>query len=346
MLDIGGGVAAKERKDIHFFDTLGVPHVPETSRNIVEYPSPSRIPCVPAGILSYICKMILNGKQLADSLKEGFAAQVASFRTQYGRVPHLTVILAGDDPASRTYVRNKELACERVGFSHDTVRLPASVSETEILGTISRLNADPSVDGILVQLPLPAHVDEQKVIDAIDRSKDVDGFHPLNVADLWLHRQGFDTPRDYMLPCTPKGIVRMLRSAGVRMEGANAVVIGRSNIVGLPVAKLLLNENATVTICHSRTRGLAEMVRRADIVVAAIGRPRFVTADMVAPGAVVIDVGINRDAETGKLCGDVDFDAVSQIASVISPVPGGVGPMTICMLLENTIECFLRRVSA
>lgn len=288
---------------------------------------------------------ILNGKQLSDSLREEFAAQVASFPAQYGRVPHLTVILAGDDPASRTYVRNKELACEKVGFSHETVRLPDSVSEEELLGIISRLNEDPSVDGILVQLPLPSQIDEQKVINAIDQSKDVDGFHPRNVADLWLHQQRFDTPREYILPCTPKGVIRMLKSVGINMEGANAVVIGRSNIVGLPVAKLLLNENATVTICHSRTRNLTEIVRRADIVVAAVGRPKFVTADMVAPGAVVIDVGINRDPETGKLCGDVDFDAVSAVASVISPVPGGVGPMTICMLMENTIECFLRRMS-
>lgn len=289
--------------------------------------------------------MILNGKQLSDSIRESLAAQVATFPALYGRVPHLTVILAGEDPASCTYVRNKETACQRVGLTHDTIRLPDSVQEEELLDIIGRLNADPSVDGILVQLPLPPQIDEHKVIEAIDRSKDADGFHPLNVAGLWLHSQSIEAPRDYILPCTPKGVIRMLKSAGVSLEGANAVVIGRSNIVGLPVAKLLLNENATVTICHSRTRDIGRIVRQADIVVAAVGRPMFVTADMVAPGAVVIDVGINRNPLTGKLCGDVDFEAVSRVASVISPVPGGVGPMTICMLLDNTVELFLRRVS-
>ena len=192
------------------------------------------------------------------------------------------------------------------------------------------------MDGILVQLPLPKHIDEEKVIAAIDKSKDVDGFHPLNVAALWQKQS-------CTLPCTPKGIIKMLKAADVEIAGKRAVVIGRSNIVGLPVSKLLLDENATVTIAHSRTRNLGEVTRGAEILVVAIGRPKFVTADMVADGAVVIDVGVNRDPETGKLCGDVDFAAIEPKASVITPVPGGVGPMTICCLMENTIECFLRR---
>ena len=216
---------------------------------------------------------------------------------------------------------------------------PPLRTKADVHGIIAGLNADPEVDGILVQLPLPKHIDEQKVIAAIDETKDVDGFHPLNVAALWQKQP-------CTLPCTPKGIVKMLKTAGVEIAGKRAVVIGRSNIVGLPVSKLLLDENATVTVTHSRTRDLAEVTRGAEILVVAIGRPKFVTADMVAEGAVVIDVGVNRDPETGKLCGDVDFAAVEPKASVITPVPGGVGPMTICCLMENTIECFLRKMQA
>ena len=205
-----------------------------------------------------------------------------------------------------------------------------------MLGLIRQLNDDDEVDGILVQLPLPAHISESKVIETIDKSKDVDGFHPLNVAALWQKQP-------CTLPCTPKGIIRMLKAAGVEIKGRRAVVIGRSNIVGLPVAKLLLDENATVTIAHSKTKDLPSLTRQAEILVVAIGRPKFVTGDMVSEGAVVIDVGVNRDPETGKLCGDVDFAAIEPKASVITPVPGGVGPMTICCLMENTIECFLKR---
>jgi methylenetetrahydrofolate dehydrogenase (NADP+)/methenyltetrahydrofolate cyclohydrolase len=205
-----------------------------------------------------------------------------------------------------------------------------------LLGIIAELNADDAVDGILVQLPLPKHIDSDKVIAAIDCSKDVDGFHPMNVAALWQKQP-------CVLPCTPKGIIKMLKVAGVEIAGKNAVVIGRSNIVGLPVSKLLLDENATVTITHSRTKNLGEVTSKADILVVAIGRPKFVTADMVGENAVVIDVGVNRDPESGKLCGDVDFAAIEPKASVITPVPGGVGPMTICCLMENTIECFLRK---
>lgn len=281
--------------------------------------------------------MIISGKELSAKLKAEMAERVATFPAEYGRVPHLVVILVGEDPGSVSYVKGKAKASAEVGIRNTTIRRPDTISEEELLGMIAELNADDGVDGILVQLPMPKHIDEDKIIAAIDKSKDVDGFHPLNVAALWQKQP-------CTLPCTPKGIIKMLKSAGVEISGREAVVIGRSNIVGLPVSKLLLDENATVTIAHSRTKNLGEVTRRADILVVAIGRPKFVKADMVKEGAVVIDVGVNRDPETGKLCGDVDFAAIEPKASVITPVPGGVGPMTICCLMENTIECFLRRI--
>lgn len=281
--------------------------------------------------------MIISGKELSAKLKAEMAERVATFPAEYGRVPHLVVILVGEDPGSVSYVKGKAKASAEVGIRNTTIRRPDTITEDELLGMIAELNADDGVDGILVQLPLPKHIDEGKIIAAIDKSKDVDGFHPLNVAALWQKQP-------CTLPCTPKGIIKMLKSAGVEISGREAVVIGRSNIVGLPVSKLLLDENATVTIAHSRTKNLGEVTRRADILVVAIGRPKFVKADMVKEGAVVIDVGVNRDPETGKLCGDVDFAAIEPKASVITPVPGGVGPMTICCLMENTIECFLRRI--
>lgn len=281
--------------------------------------------------------MIISGKELSAKLKAEMAERVATFPAEYGRVPHLVVILVGEDPGSVSYVKGKAKASAEVGIRNTTIRRPDTITEDELLGMIAELNADDGVDGILVQLPLPKHIDEDKIIAAIDKSKDVDGFHPLNVAALWQKQP-------CTLPCTPKGIIKMLKSAGVEISGREAVVIGRSNIVGLPVSKLLLDENATVTIAHSRTKNLGEVTRRADILVVAIGRPKFVKANMVKEGAVVIDVGVNRDPETGKLCGDVDFAAIEPKASVITPVPGGVGPMTICCLMENTIECFLRRI--
>ena len=281
--------------------------------------------------------MIISGKELSARLKAGMAAEVAAFPAKYGRVPHLAVILVGDDPGSVSYVTGKAKASAEVGIRNTTIRKPAETTEEELLSIIAGLNADEEVDGILVQLPLPRHIDEDRVIAAIDRAKDVDGFHPLNVAALWQKQP-------CTLPCTPKGIIKMLKAAGVDIAGREAVVVGRSNIVGLPVAKLLMDENATVTVAHSRTRDLGAVTRRAEILVVAIGRPKFVTADMVAEGAVVIDVGVNRDPATGKLCGDVDFAAIEPKASVITPVPGGVGPMTICCLMENTIECFLRKM--
>ncbi|MFR9524015.1 MAG: tetrahydrofolate dehydrogenase/cyclohydrolase catalytic domain-containing protein [Rikenellaceae bacterium] len=280
--------------------------------------------------------MIISGKELAASLKVEMANQVKDFPAKYGRVPHLVVILVGEDPGSVSYVRGKAKASEEVGIKNTTIRHEETISEAELLTIIDQLNGDDSVDGVLVQLPLPRHIDSDKVIAAIEKGKDVDGFHPLNVASLW-------TKQECTLPCTPKGIIKMMKAAGVEISGKKAVVVGRSNIVGLPVAKLLTDENATVTIAHSRTKNLAEVTRGAEILVVAIGRPKFVTAEMVGANAVVIDVGVNRDPETGKLCGDVDFAAIEPKASVITPVPGGVGPMTICCLMENTIECFLRK---
>ena len=280
--------------------------------------------------------MVISGKELAAKLKAEMAVQVATFPEKYGRVPHLVVILVGNDPGSHTYVRNKEKACEVVGFKHTTYRLPEETSEQEVLDRISELNADNSVDGILVQLPLPRHISETKVIETISREKDVDGFHPLNTAALWQKRPN----PNCIVPCTPMGIIKLLEAVDVEIAGKNAVVLGRSQIVGLPISKLLLDRNATVTICHSRTKDLAEVTRQADILVAAIGQAKFVTGDMVKDGAAVIDVGMDLD-ENGKLCGDVDFASVEPKASVITPVPGGVGPMTICCLMSNTIQCFL-----
>ncbi|MBQ5623123.1 MAG: bifunctional methylenetetrahydrofolate dehydrogenase/methenyltetrahydrofolate cyclohydrolase FolD [Alistipes sp.] len=281
--------------------------------------------------------MIISGKDLALSLKQEMAQEVATFPEKYGRVPHLVVILVGEDPGSVSYVTGKAKASAEVGVKNTTIRKSEDISEEELLDIIDELNEDDGVDGILVQLPLPKHIDSDKVIAAIKAEKDVDGFHPTNVANLWLKKP-------CVLPCTPKGIIKLLKRAEVEIAGKEVVVVGRSNIVGLPVSKLLLNENATVTVAHSRTKNLGEVTRRADILVVAIGRPKFVTADMVKQGAVVIDVGVNRDPETKKLCGDVDFAAIEPKASAITPVPGGVGPMTITCLMENTIECFLRKM--
>lgn len=282
--------------------------------------------------------MIISGKELALSLKQEMALEVATFPEKYGRVPHLVVILVGEDPGSVSYVTGKAKASAEVGVKNTTIRKSDDISEEELLAIIDELNEDDEVDGILVQLPLPKHIDSDKVIAAIKAEKDVDGFHPTNVANLWLKKP-------CVLPCTPKGIIKLLKRANVEIAGKEVVVVGRSNIVGLPVSKLLLNENATVTVAHSRTKDLGEVTRRADILVVAIGRPKFVTADMVKEGAVVIDVGVNRDPETKKLCGDVDFAAIEPKASAITPVPGGVGPMTITCLMENTIECFLRKIA-
>jgi methylenetetrahydrofolate dehydrogenase (NADP+)/methenyltetrahydrofolate cyclohydrolase len=282
---------------------------------------------------------IIHGKQIAQDIRAELQQEVASLAAQ-GVRPGLGVILVGDDPASKSYVTAKEKACEEIGIYSDDNRLPADTTQEQLLAKVAEMNADPKINGILVQLPLPKHIDEAAVLMAIDPSKDVDGFHPVNVGKMVVGEKAF-------LPCTPHGVIQMLLRSGVETSGAHAVVVGRSNIVGKPVANMLVQKqkggDATVTVCHTRTRDLAGHVRQADIVIAAAGRPNTITADMVKPGAVVIDVGVNRIADATKkngfrLVGDVDFDAVAEVASKITPVPGGVGPMTITMLLWNTVE--------
>lgn len=272
--------------------------------------------------------VIISGKAVSAKIRESLR-QEAALLAEQGVTPGLAVILVGDNDASRRYVNNKKKGCEEIGLYSQVHELPTETTEAELLDLIARLNADANIDGILVQLPLPAHIDEKAVIKAINPDKDVDAFHEQNAGRILLGNARF-------LPCTPAGIMELLVSEGIDPSGKEAVVIGRSNIVGKPMAMLLLQANATVTICHSKTKNLPDIVRRADIVVAAVGRPKFVTADMVKPGAVVIDVGMDRD-ENGRLCGDVDFEAVKDVAGYITPVPGGVGPMTITMLLKNTI---------
>lgn len=281
--------------------------------------------------------MIIDGKQIAAQLKESLRNEVADLTVRYGRKPCLDVILVGENPASMSYVRSKIKATEYCGFDGELISLPETVSQDELLRIIRERNDNDLVDGILVQLPLPKHINEQAIINAIAPEKDVDGFHPINVAKLWLGE-------DPIVPCTPKGIMALLEQTGTPLQGRHAVVVGRSNIVGKPVAKLLLDKNCTVTIAHSRTADLAAVCREADILVVAVGRAHMITADMVKPGATVIDVGINRTAD-GRLVGDVDFDSVAPVAGAITPVPGGVGPMTIAMLMRNTIDCYKRRIN-
>ena len=276
---------------------------------------------------------ILDGKLMAEDLTKDQTRRVAELAAK-GVIPGLAVVLVGEDPASQIYVRNKGIACETVGVHSKTIRLLQSASQDEVIAAVDELNADDSIHGILVQLPLPGHLDEAAVLARILPQKDVDGFHISNAGKLFSGQSG-------VVPCTPKGIIHMLKQGGVDLAGKDAVVIGRSNIVGKPAAMLLLNENCTVTICHSRTQNLKEHCRRADILVAAIGKPRFVTADMVKPDAAVVDVGINR--VDGKVVGDVDYEAVSEVAGYITPVPGGVGKLTISMLIENTLEAACRQ---
>ena len=272
---------------------------------------------------------LIDGKSIAAKVREQAKAQ-AALCAAAGRAPALAVILVGEDPASAVYVKNKAKACEACGIRSLEYRLPADASERQVLDLIAALNADDAVDGILCQLPLPRHIREAAVVNAIVPDKDVDGLHPVNVGRLHLGEECF-------VPCTPAGVLRLLEETGVNLCGKRAVVIGRSNIVGKPVASLLTAKNATVTLCHSRTENLPAVTREADVVVVAVGKKHFLTADMVRPGAVVIDVGIHRD-ETGKLSGDADFDALLPVAAAITPVPGGVGPMTIAMLMENTVK--------
>lgn len=277
---------------------------------------------------------IIDGKALAEKLQAKLAEKTAKLKAETGQEPGLVVILVGENPASQVYVRNKERSALAAGFRSEVVRLPESTNQKELLALIAKYNQDPDWHGILVQLPLPAHIDDEAVLLAIDPDKDVDGFHPTNMGRLW-------SGHPLMIPSTPAGIMEMFREYKVDLEGKNAVVIGRSNIVGKPMAQLLLSKNATVTLTHSRTHHLAKIAKKADILVVAIGRGHFVTKDFVKEGAVVIDVGMNRD-ENGKLIGDVKFDEVAEVASLITPVPKGVGPMTITMLMEQTYQAFVR----
>ena len=272
---------------------------------------------------------IIDGKAISAMIREEIAQKVKEYNAREGKLPGLAVIIVGENPASLVYVRNKKRACEQVGFNSWVYEMPQSTTQEELNALIDKLNEDEAVHGILVQLPLPKHLDEEQVILRIKPEKDVDAFHPYNVGRITIGDPKF-------LPCTPAGIMQLLKRSNIEISGKECVVVGRSNIVGKPMALLLLAENGTVTVCHSKTKDLKEVCRRADILVVAIGKADFITADMVKEGAVVIDVGMNRNAE-GKLTGDVDFASVSEVASYITPVPGGVGPMTITMLLQNTL---------
>lgn len=271
---------------------------------------------------------IIDGKAIAAAIRQEVAEGVSRLQAAHGFVPGLTVVLVGEDPASQVYVRNKEKAAITIGMNSQVIRLPASTSQEDLLALIAKLNADPTVHGILVQLPLPDHINEEAIVLAVDPDKDVDGFHPINVGRLHTGQSG-------LIPCTPAGILVLLDRTGIQLKGKNAVVVGRSNIVGKPAAMLLLSRHATVTICHSRTADLAAEVRRGDVVVAAVGKARLIKGDWIKPGAAVIDVGTNRVDD--KLVGDVDFESASQVAGYITPVPGGVGPMTIAMLMKNAL---------
>jgi methylenetetrahydrofolate dehydrogenase (NADP+)/methenyltetrahydrofolate cyclohydrolase len=282
-----------------------------------------------------VAARVIDGKAVGAAVRKQVAAEVVGFAEERGRAPQLTTVIVGDDPASEVYVRNKHRACEEAGMRSAHHGLAAETSEAELLELVEQLGADDDVDGILVQLPVPDHIDPDRVVAAIDPAKDVDGLTPVNAGLLAHGMPG-------LVPCTPAGVMELLRHEGVELEGAEAVVVGRSKLVGVPVSRLLLAANATVTVCHSRTRDLAATCRRADVLVAAVGSPRLLGADAIKPGAVVIDVGVNR-TDAG-LVGDVDFDAASEVASAITPVPGGVGPMTIAMLLVNTLAAARARV--
>ena len=285
----------------------------------------------------FVENKIISGKAVSAAVKDRIRDEVAAFASGYGRAPKLCVILVGDDPASAIYVRNKKKACEDVGIISEEYRLPADSSEQDVLELIGTLNGDSSVDGILVQLPVPKHLDEIKIIEAIDPSKDVDCFSPVNTGRLY-------NGNPYFLPCTPAGIIELIKASGTDISGKTCVVIGRSNIVGKPIAALLMENDGTVTVCHRKTPDLKEVTQRADILVVAMKKPDFITADYVKPGAVIIDVGINRKPD-GKVTGDVDFESCYDKCGFITPVPGGVGPMTVTMLLDNTVKAARLHVS-
>lgn len=280
---------------------------------------------------------LINGKEVSAAVRAEIKAEVEKLKKEYNITPGLAVILVGNDPASSVYVRNKHKACAEVGMESYQIMMPEEITEEELLSKIDELNKDDAVHGILVQMPLPKHISEEKVVDAIYPDKDVDAFHPINVGKISLGKYDF-------LPCTPAGVMELLKYYNVDPCGKECVVLGRSNIVGKPMAQLLLAKNGTVTVCHSRTKNLAEVISRADILVVAIGKPNFIKGENIKPGAVVVDVGINR-LDNGKLAGDVDFESASCVASMITPVPGGVGPMTITMLLKNTLTAAKKKIN-
>lgn len=283
--------------------------------------------------------MIYDGKKLAEEVKTSLRNTIAEYNKRYGRVPCLSVLLVGDDYGSQRYVASCEKNATLIGMNCQVMRMPQESSEQDVLDTLDQLNNNKDIDGILIQMPLPKHINTEHVVEALNPAKDVDGVTNTNVAQLW--KQKSNDYSNFCIPCTPASVMRILKTAGITLDGKNAVVVGRSNIVGLPVTKLLMNENATVTVAHSRTNNLPYILRNADIIVAAIGKAKFINADMVKDGAVIVDVGINNDPQTGKMCGDVDSAAVADRCQLITPVPGGVGPLTICSLMENTIKCYL-----
>lgn len=284
--------------------------------------------------------MVFDGKKLAEEIKASLLQETATYPEKYGRVPCLSVLLVGDDYGSQRYVASCEKNAALAGLDCRVIRMSQDSTEQQVLEQLEILNNDNTVDGILIQMPLPKQVNTEHIIAALNPAKDVDGVTNTNVANLWKQKRS-DYSR-FCVPCTPRSAMRILKAAGIDLDGKNAVVVGRSNIVGLPVSKLLMNENATVTVAHSHTKNLPALLRNADIIVAAIGKAKFITSDMVGDDAVIVDVGINSDPETGKMCGDVDFANVADRCTMITPVPGGVGPLTICSLMENTRDCFLR----
>ncbi len=281
--------------------------------------------------------IVIDGKAVASEIREGLKLEVEAFKNEFGREPGLAVVIVGEDPASRTYVNNKKKGCAELGMYSEEHSLPDTTTQAELEELVRKLNHDPKIDGMLVQLPLPKHIDSDAVIGTIDPAKDVDGFHPINVGNLFIGRPCLKS-------CTPAGIMELIKRSGVDLTGKHAVVVGRSNIVGKPVSIMLLEKHATVTICHSRTKDLAEVCRTADVLVAAVGKARMIKGDWIKPGAVVIDVGTNKVEGSKKLVGDVDFEAASQVAGWITPVPGGVGPMTITMLMFNTLKAARARL--
>lgn len=281
--------------------------------------------------------IVIDGKAVASEIREGLKLEVEAFKNEFGREPGLAVVIVGEDPASRTYVNNKKKGCAELGMYSEEHSLPDTTTQAELEELVMKLNHDPKIDGMLVQLPLPKHIDSDAVIGTIDPAKDVDGFHPINVGNLFIGRPCLKS-------CTPAGIMELIKRSGVDLTGKHAVVVGRSNIVGKPVSIMLLEKHATVTICHSRTKDLAEVCRTADVLVAAVGKARMIKGDWIKPGAVVIDVGTNKVEGSKKLVGDVDFEAASQVAGWITPVPGGVGPMTITMLMFNTLKAARARL--